>query len=160
MDLPTLPQTFPFVCDDGGRSRYFRGRAGDCVVRSIAIAMGRDYLEVYSELSALCKAERQSKCRTFKRVSARNGVDTKRKWFREYMRSHNYVWQSAGFGAHYSLNPRCFSATGTFILSMRRHYSCLKDGVLYDIVDPSREGTAPVFGYWYKPDHFATNMEG
>ena len=36
-----------YVYDDGGRSQYFTGKAGDCVVRAVSIATGRDYKEVY-----------------------------------------------------------------------------------------------------------------
>jgi hypothetical protein len=39
-----------FVENDGGRSLYFKGEAGDCVTRSIAIASGLDYKFVYDSL--------------------------------------------------------------------------------------------------------------
>ena len=36
--------------NDGGRSQYFKGaKAGDCVVRAIAIASGLDYKKVYDD---------------------------------------------------------------------------------------------------------------
>ena len=39
------------VIDDGGRAAAgFRGEAGDCVTRSIAIATGLPYRQVYDEL--------------------------------------------------------------------------------------------------------------
>jgi hypothetical protein len=44
--------TFKF--NDGGRAAAgFKGKAVDCVCRAIAIATGKPYAEVYSELSAL-----------------------------------------------------------------------------------------------------------
>lgn len=33
--------------NDGGRRKYFKSGAQDCVCRSIAIATGRDYMEIY-----------------------------------------------------------------------------------------------------------------
>jgi hypothetical protein len=31
-----------FIYSDGGRSKYFKGTAGDCVVRAICNATGKD----------------------------------------------------------------------------------------------------------------------
>ena len=41
-----------FIRDDGGRAAAgFKGSAGDCVARSIAIAAGLPYAEVYVALA-------------------------------------------------------------------------------------------------------------
>lgn len=41
-----------FKHNDGGRvSAGFKGSAGDCVTREIAIVQGRSYKEIYSELA-------------------------------------------------------------------------------------------------------------
>ena len=41
----------PWIYDDGGRERAgYKGSAGDCVVRSIAIFLRMPYAEVYDEL--------------------------------------------------------------------------------------------------------------
>jgi hypothetical protein len=80
------------VLDDGGRAAAgFEGRAGDCVTRSIAIVAELPYREVYDALSAGCREQRVTK-RTRRRVSARNGVNTNRKWFREYMAALGFRW--------------------------------------------------------------------
>ena len=42
-----------FIYDDGGRSKYFKGNARDCVTRAIAIATGIDYKEVYDTIKDL-----------------------------------------------------------------------------------------------------------
>ena len=43
----------PFARDDGGRAAAgFKGSAGDCVARSVAIASGRPYAEVYGAKEA------------------------------------------------------------------------------------------------------------
>jgi len=39
-----------FTYSDGGRSNYFKGEAGDCVVRAIAIATEIDYKVIYDKL--------------------------------------------------------------------------------------------------------------
>ena len=62
----------PFQFDDGGREASgFRGRAGDCVVRSACILTGRPYREIYDRAAAL---NRENGARS---RSARNGVRTK-----------------------------------------------------------------------------------
>jgi hypothetical protein len=43
--------SFPFEFNDGGREKAgFKGGAGDCVVRSIAIAANLPYMKVYEDL--------------------------------------------------------------------------------------------------------------
>jgi hypothetical protein len=43
-----------FLYDDGGRAAAgFRGKAGDCVTRAIAIAMRQPYREIYDAMAAL-----------------------------------------------------------------------------------------------------------
>ena len=39
-----------YIYNDGGRSKYFKGKANDCVCRAISIASNRDYKEVYDSL--------------------------------------------------------------------------------------------------------------
>lgn len=41
---------------DGGRSQYFKGKTGDCVIRSISIALSQDYMETYNDLFDLAKS--------------------------------------------------------------------------------------------------------
>jgi hypothetical protein len=48
-----------FVYNDGGRAAAaYKGRAGDCVVRAIAIATQKPYREVYDAINAPVLAER------------------------------------------------------------------------------------------------------
>src|SRR6516165_10226867 len=48
-----------FVYSDGGRAAAgYKGRAGDCVVRAIAIAAQKPYQEVYDAINAFALAER------------------------------------------------------------------------------------------------------
>ena len=43
-----------FKYDDGGRSEAgFKGHAGDCTVRSVAVATQRPYQEIYDEVRTI-----------------------------------------------------------------------------------------------------------
>lgn len=61
-----------FIYSDGGRTEAgFKGSAGDCVCRAIAIATAKPYREVYDQLNALCKQGRKGSRRA--KSSAREG---------------------------------------------------------------------------------------
>lgn len=59
-----------FKKNDGGRSKYFKGKhhVGDCVTRAIAINMNKDYLETYEIVADYNKGKIKGG------RSARNGV--------------------------------------------------------------------------------------
>lgn len=139
-----------FVYSDGGRSNYFEAKnVGDCVCRAICNATGKDYKEVYNALQKLAKVERTAK-HPGKRSSARNGVykDTRRK----YIESLGWVWHptmTIGSGCKTHLRADELPS-GTLIVSVSKHLTCVKDGVLYDTYDCSRDGTRCVYGYYTK----------
>src|SRR5262249_3654892 len=79
-----------FVKDDGGRAAAgFKGEAGDCVTRAIAIATGRPYRAVYDAINDVASGERRGR-RKRGVSSARSGVykGTKRK----YLESLGWEW--------------------------------------------------------------------
>ena len=129
-----------FVYDDGGRSAYFKAtRVGDCGTRAICNATGKDYKEVYDALKALNNG-----------TSCRNG--TPRKVFNKYMASIGWEWHPTMFigqGCKVHLWDGELPE-GTLILSLARHYTCVKDGVVYDTWNPSAP-TKCVYGYWTPP---------
>jgi hypothetical protein len=43
---------------------------------------------------------------------------------------------------------------GTIIVDLSKHIACVKDGVLYDTLDCTREGEHCVYGYFKKPNKF------
>ena len=51
--------------NDGGRSNYFKGKSGDCVVRAIALATGEDYKVIYDQLTQANKLYIENKNTTF-----------------------------------------------------------------------------------------------
>ena len=86
--VPAAPSNpAAFVYNDGGREAAgYKGSAGDCVCRAVAIAARLPYQEVYDRLAEGNASQRKSK-RTGKQPrSARNGIYTTRKWFKDYMR--------------------------------------------------------------------------
>ncbi len=143
------------VFDDGGRSAAgFEGRTGDCVTRSIAIAADLPYREVYEVLSTGCRAQRVTR-RTRRRASARNGVNTNRKWFREYMAALGFQWvptMRIGSGCRVHLAEGELPA-GRLIVALSRHYTAVIDGVIHDTHDPQREVhcITPNLGQHLKP---------
>jgi hypothetical protein len=75
------------VKDAGGPGRAgFKGRAGDCVARSISIATGLPYNEVYAHLAdgnATQRVTKRTKKSTAGKRTARSGIYIKRKWFKD-----------------------------------------------------------------------------
>jgi hypothetical protein len=140
-----------FVYCDGGRSKYFKAeRVGDCCARAIASATGIDYKEVYDSLNKLAKEERTSKRK--KSISnARSGVY--KSTADKYLKSLGWKWHAcmtigSGCQVHVDENEL---PSGNLVLNLSRHFTCVKNGVLYDTYDCSRDGTRCVYGYWYKP---------
>lgn len=136
-----------FVYDDGGRrAAGFRGDAGDCVVRAIAIAEGLPYAEVYQALAAGQGSQRLSsrdkrKGRTRHVATAREGINVKRKWFKDYMAARGWRFvptMAIGTGCTVHLHDGELPA-GRLIVSLSRHYTAVIEGVIRDIYDPQRE---------------------
>ena len=137
-------KTKSWVYNDGGRSNYFSGKAsGDCVTRAVAIASGMDYKEVYKTFAKLNASRGVAK-------SARNGVYTKTKAFKDTMREWGFKWiPTMGIGTGCKVHLKADELPkGRIVASCSRHYSSVIDGVINDTYDPSREGTRAVYGYW------------
>lgn len=139
-----------WVHDDGGRlTSGFKGRAGDCVTRAIAIATGRPYADVYDSINTVAKSERP-RGRT-KRSSAGNGVH-KRTW-RKFVEGLGWRWtptMSIGSGCKVHLRQDELPS-GPLIVAVSRHVVAMVDGVIYDTHDPSRDGMRCVYGYFQPP---------
>ena len=152
-----------FIYNDGGREAAgYKGKAGDCVARAVAIASGKPYAEVYADLADGMGSQRKSKGR-----SARNGVSTGRKWFKAYMASIGFAWtptMRVGQGCKVHLAEGELPS-GRLVVAVSRHYTAVIDGVIHDTHDPRRfvfdgltdteknegVGARPsrcVYGYW------------
>jgi hypothetical protein len=132
-----------FVHNDGGRDAAgYKGDAGDCVTRSIAIATGRPYQEVYDALNKLAKRERTG-VRKRGISSARSGVH--KQTYRRYLESIGWRWtptMQIGVGCRVHLVYGELPP-GRLIVSVSKHLTAVIDGVIHDTHDPQRRV------YWY-----------
>ena len=137
-----------FKFNDGGRSAAGFKSAGDCVARAIAIAAGLPYMDVFNALSAGCQTERLTKRSGKRKDSARNGVHTKRKWFKDYMAQLGFRWHSTmsiGSGCTVHLNENELPATGRLVVNVSKHLTCVIDGVINDTYNPSAERGTTIY---------------
>jgi hypothetical protein len=139
------------ILDDGGRSACgLRGRAGDCVVRSVAIASQLPYADVYWRLATETGRQRATSRVPKQRATAELGIHTYRKWFKDYMNELGFVWvptMGIGTGCYVHLRDGELPM-GRLVVLVSRHVTAVIDGVIYDNHDPSRKGTRCVYGYY------------
>lgn len=129
-----------YIYNDGGRSKYFKGKAEDCVCRAISIASNRDYKEVYDSLKKALG-------------TPRNGVFTKNKAFKDWMVANGFVWvPCSGIGVKTSVHfiegelPK-----GRLVCSVAKHYVAVVDDKVYDTWDSrynSFNEVRRIYGYW------------
>jgi hypothetical protein len=130
-----------WVFDDGGRAAAdFKGLAGDCVTRSIAIATERPYLQVYNALNSLSIVynTRVAAGRRRKPSSARTGVATA--IFRAYLSTIGWTWHptmAIGSGAQVHLCEEELPA-GRLIVRVSKHVTAVIDHEIHDTHDPQR----------------------
>lgn len=133
----------PFRENDGGRAAAgFRGQAGDCVTRAIAIALDLPYRQVYDEL-----AERMAESGEAR--SARNGIP--RPIYERYLAEHGWEWvptMKIGSGCTTHLRRGELPDDMRLIVRLSKHICAVVDGVIQDTNDPSRGGTRCVYGYF------------
>ena len=143
MREPKIQQTFQY--NDGGRKEVGRkGDTGDCVCRAIAIASGRPYMEVYERLAEGNATQRRGKYETSGKAGKRTasqGINTKRKWFKDYMAELGFVWTATmgiGTGCTVHLVPEELPS-GRLVVSISKHCTAMIDGVIHDTYNPQRE---------------------
>jgi hypothetical protein len=128
-----------YVYNDGGRAAAgWKGSAGDCVTRAVCIAAELPYDEVYERLSRGMQSQRTTR-RSSARPSARNGVNTGRKWFKDYMAAIGFTWtptMSIGSGCRVHLRDGELP-TGRLVVRVSSHLCAVIDGVIHDTFDPS-----------------------
>ena len=130
-----------YIYDDGGRSIYFKGKARDCVCRSIAIAMGMDYKVIYNHIFSMMGE------------SPRNGVNTRTAKFKKVMESLGFRWvATSGIGSHQAVHlVKGELPEGRLVCSMAGHYTAVVDNQVRDIFDPRMNDMfefRKVYGYW------------
>jgi hypothetical protein len=112
--------------------------------------MQRPYAEVYSELADGTATQRASRGRPKRGRTASHGINTRRKWFRDYMAEHGFDWvPTMGIGTGCRVHLRSDELPyGRIVAMLSRHCCAVIDGVVRDIYDPSRDGTRCVYGYY------------
>jgi len=149
--------SYPFKRNDGGREAAgFKGGAGDCVVRSIAIAANLPYLQVYEDLrranASYADLRNDSLARRLNQrgSSPRNG--NHRKVFHDYILDLGFEWvptMKVGAGCQVHLRPNELPE-GVLIVKVSKHLTAIVDGIIQDTHNPSRGGSRCVYGYYLK----------
>lgn len=147
-----------YVFHDGGRAAAgLKGTAGDCVVRAIAIATGRAYTAVYTELVLASKEfARTRRCYVAKKLqkpdacAPRNGVF--RVVYDAYLKEQGWEWvPTMKPGQKWRLHVKKDELPeGKIILRLSKHLTACIGGVIYDNHDCSRGGNRMVYGYYKK----------
>lgn len=139
-----------FKYNDGGRSDAgYKGNAGDCVTRSIAIVTGKPYQEVYDALNKLSESERIG---TRKRTISNSRTGVHRVTYDKYLKSLGYEWiptMTIGSGCKVHLRHTELPS-GQLIVRVSEHMTTMIDGVVNDIYDCSRGGRRCVYGFYRK----------
>jgi hypothetical protein len=146
------PRLLQFQFDDGGRNAAgYKGKTGDCVVRSIAIATGLPYQQIYDKVNELAKRERTGSRKRGK-SNARTGVY--KGTTHKLLESLGWRWtptMEIGSGCKVHLRADELPP-GRLIVSVSGHLTTVIDGVIRDTHDPSRRGRRCVYGYWQRGD--------
>ena len=145
--------------DDGGRAAAgYKGQAGDCVVRSIAIVTGMLYQKVYDDLfkanEEFRNTSRTKLARSLKQKNDSPRSGTHRVVLKQYLAQLGFQWTPTMFvgqGCKVNLKKEELPS-GTLLVSCSRHITVVKDGILHDTHDCTRNGTRCVYGYWTKPN--------
>ena len=133
-----------WIYDDGGRSQYFKGTAGDCVTRAIAIGTGKDYKEIYDLVNSYSKNDESDS-------SARTGV--KPDLVYKIMSDLGWQWVPTmyfGKGCKVHLKEDELPKDKIMILRLSKHLTTVVNGVIHDTYDCSRNSTRCVYGYFIK----------
>lgn len=150
-----------YTYDDGGRAAAgYKGSAGDCVTRAIAIATGLPYQEVYDALWAGNKDyaanHRGRVARRIARGKGRSGTTPRNGIFKEvsrpYLKALGWRWvptMTIGSGCKVHLRADELPG-GRLIVKVSRHLVAVIDGVVHDTYDCTRGETRCVYGYWQK----------
>jgi hypothetical protein len=123
-------------------------------VRSIAIATGMSYLEVYD---LVLKFSRRERGRVSRRTGVRRFSHPRTGVFKSTMDKvldHlGWEWVSTmGIGTGCTVHLDAAELPeGRIIARVSRHYVALIDGVIHDTGNPSRGGSRCVYGYWRQP---------
>jgi hypothetical protein len=148
-----------FQINDGGRAiAGYKGEAGDCVVRSIAIVTDLPYQKIYDDLfkanHEFRSTSRTKLARSLKQKNDSPRSGTHRVVLKKYLVQLGFTWTPTMFvgkGCKVHLKKEELPS-GTLLVSCSKHITVVKDGVLHDTHDCTRNGTRCVYGYWTKKE--------
>ena len=153
----TSSKELGFEINDGGREAAgFKGGAGDCVVRAIAIATQLPYMKIYEDLGNANAAyadnrnDKLARRLNAKGSSPRNG--NHRNVFHGYILGHGFEWvptMRVGGGCQVHLRAGEIP-TGILIVKVSKHLTAVINGLIHDTHNPSRGGSRCVYGYYIK----------
>jgi hypothetical protein len=128
----------PYQFNDGGRALAgYKGSAGDCGARAIAIALCMDYKTAYDLLANANKKAGNAK-------SARNGIS--KEIYSDVLKTLGWIWVSAP--KFEGRKARCSDMhSGTVIARQAGHYVAVINGTPQDTWDCSHK---MVYGFWVK----------
>ncbi len=126
-----------FIWNDGGRAASgFVGLAGDCVARSIAIATGKSYREVYDALGLAAEKSPRSGIGINFAASYLEGLGFSKVQPPDHLDAMDHLPSGVVVAYLAKENGRC------------RHLCCLVDRVIHDTWDPYADGEYVVLAYW------------
>lgn len=137
----------PHKYNDGGRSAYFKGSAGDCVTRSLAIYLGLDYKQVYQELqerqAAWIDSLRRKNTKKAKAILKRSNHSIREGCYNEvwmpYLKEHGLVKTRTGYGGQTRMPARTvWNKYGDGIYVVNSHLFAVLNGYTQDTHDPLR----------------------
>jgi len=124
-----------YIQTDGGRANAgYKGSTGDCVIRAIAVATSKDYKDVYNDIFESQKLYAETHNNKTSRGINKYGASPRRgvfkPVFRKYLEDMGWKYVSG----NRTLDCDDFK-NGTFICSVRKHMTVVKEGTLYDSYD-------------------------
>src|SRR5258706_2783841 len=122
-------------------------RDGDCVARSIAIAIGLPYQQVYDLVNSAAAYERTG---TRKRGISNATTGVYKTSIKRVMESLGWVWNptmhiGSGCTVHFRAKELPPGGLG---VTVSKHLTAGIDRGIYETHDPSRRGKRCVYGYW------------
>jgi hypothetical protein len=108
-------------------------------------------MDVYKALAKL-NSEQKPKNGKRRAKTASHGINTREKWFKDYMTSIGFEWvptMKFGVGCNTHLVPSELPKEDLVVM-VSRHATAIVNGVLHDTHEPSREGNRCVYGYFRK----------
>lgn len=160
-----------FKFNDGGRKQAgYKGSAGDCVTRAIAIVTGKTYSEVYDrmflEIKKFAATKRSAVAKRAARgggragTTPRNGI-SKKVYHKYLLEEIGMTWTPTmriGQGCKVHLTEHELPP-GKLIVQIARHLTTVIDGVINDTWNCSGKCVYGYYSFPFIPERFAIGDE-